>query len=431
MLPISLPFTGDLRLHFALICPPFKSHIAVFQAIGTVLLARGHRVLFVVNGGAEHLVSERFDVYAAKGTDKDRLDRIIARTARPGGPLGILRTVHDTAVLTEALCTHAPAHLRALDVDAVLGDQMEPAAGLVARHLGLPMISIACALPMEREDTIPLPFLPWLYDPSEKGMRRNRGGERVSRLLLSEQRRVIRKWAGLFALPGAFNDLQSCLSDTATIAQTTEEFDFPRAAGLRPLYRVGPLRVPSEGKAETGDIPFPIDTRKPFVFMSLGTLQGHRFSLFQAAARACLRLDIQLLVAHCGGLTQQQVNALDATWVVDFAPQRAVLARADLCITHGGMNTVMDALSFGVPLLALPIAFDQPGISARIMHHKVGLRLSPRLLTTARIQTAIETILREPDFALNAHEIGESISAADGLMLAADVIEDTLAGSRV
>lgn len=406
-------------LHLALISPPFKSHIAVFEAVGAELVRRGHSVTFVLNAGAERYVAEEHRVCAVKGTDAREMERVIDRASRPSGLFGVLRTVHDMVMLTDALCEYAPEHLRALSIDAVLGDQMEPAAGLLARHLGIPIISIACALPIERDETIPLPFLPWLYDSSPKGIRRNRGGERVSRLLLLEQNRAIRKWSRRFGFGETFHDLQSCLSDVATIAQTTVGFDFPRASATSRLHMVGPLR--EEEREE--DIPFDIDPAKPFVFMSLGTLQGHRRSLFAAAARVCRELDVQLLVAHCGGLDRKQAEVLGATWVVDFAPQRAVLARADLCITHCGMNTVMDALEFGTPLLALPIAFDQPGVSARIVHHGVGLRLSTRLLTTGKMERAIGTLLSEPGYKKRAGEIGRTISAAGGLRKAADIIE--------
>ncbi len=413
-------------MHFAFICPPFKSHIAVFETIGRELVGKGHRVSFLVNRGAERYVSPQFDVCPVDGTDQRRLDAIIARASSPSGPLGVLRTVHDTALLTEAICAHAPAHLKQIGIDAVLGDQMEPGAGLVARHLGLPLISIACAVPVERDEGIPLPFLPWPYDPTPKGIKRNAGGERIARLLLTEQRRTIRKWARRFDLQGQFEDLQSCISDLATIAQTTAAFDFPRSQASQRLHMVGPLR--SEKARE--ELPYAVDLDKPLIFMSLGTLQGHRYRLFRAAAAACRQLDVQLLVAHCGGLNEHQAKKLGATWVTDFAPQRAVLERADLCITHGGLNTVMDALEFGTPLLALPIAFDQPGVSARIVHHRVGLRLSPHVLTVARLKTAIATLLHDPGYADRAKGAGRSIAAAGGLAKAIDIIETAISQGR-
>jgi zeaxanthin glucosyltransferase len=304
---------------------------------------------------------------------------------------------------------------------------MEPAAGLVARHLGLPFISIACALPVERDEGVPLPFLPWPYDPTPEGKRRNKGGERVARLLLTEQRRLLRRWALRMGLQNPMEDLQACVSETATIAQTTAAFDFPRLSGNNRLHPVGPLR--SDNAAVV--LPFDVDPDKPFVFMSLGTLQGHRYRLFRAAAIACRQLNVQLLVAHCGGLSKKQANAVGATWVTEYAPQRAVLERADLCITHGGLNTVMDALEFGTPLLALPIAFDQPGISARIIHHGVGLRLSPHFVTAAKIKNAIETLLGDPGYADRAREVGRSVAAAGGLDRAIEITETAVGQQKI
>lgn len=416
-------------MHLALFCPPYKSHIAVFQCLAGALKRRGHRVTLMVNAGVEPFLDQHVPVATIEGTSRAEIEAIIARAAAPGGPLGILRTVHDGVTLSEAICRSAPSRLAALRVDAIVADQTEPAAGLVARFLNLPLISIACAVPMERGSGIPLPFLPWPYDASEKGLKRNAGGERVSRLLLSEQRRLIRRWAGRFALAGDFDDLLSCSSDLATIAQITTEFDFPREnAGL--LHCVGPIRdaVPAT--------PLPIEPEpgRPFVFMSLGTLQGHRFRLFKTVAAACRKIGAQLLVAHCGGLSKSQEKALGATWVTDFVPQRAVLERADLCVTHGGINTVLDALSCGTPMLVLPIAFDQPGVGARVVHHGVGLRLSPRFLTQGRVTEALARLLADPTYAQRASAFGGRITAAGGLQEAVSIIEDRvdtrLAGGR-
>jgi UDP:flavonoid glycosyltransferase YjiC (YdhE family) len=56
----------------------------------------------------------------------------------------------------------------------------------------------------------------------------------------------------------------------------------------------------------------------------------------------------------------------DDAIIVDYAPQLQLLKKASLCITHAGINTTLESLSNGVPLVAIPIANDQPGIGARI-----------------------------------------------------------------
>jgi zeaxanthin glucosyltransferase len=101
-----------------------------------------------------------------------------------------------------------------------------------------------------------------------------------------------------------------------------------------------------------------------------------------------------------------------------------VLARATLAVTHAGLNTVLDALSFGVPMLAVPIAFDQPGVAARIVHAGAGERLSHATLTVAKVKAALERLLSTPSYRQRAGMLGEEIARAGGASRAADIIED-------
>jgi UDP:flavonoid glycosyltransferase YjiC (YdhE family) len=59
--------------------------------------------------------------------------------------------------------------------------------------------------------------------------------------------------------------------------------------------------------------------------------------------------------------------------VVKRAPQLELLKRATVCITHAGLNTALESLAQGVPQLAIPITYDQPGVAARIAHKKTGV----------------------------------------------------------
>lgn len=417
--------------HFALICPPYYSHLQVFAVLGAELVRRGHQASFVVNGGAGELLAAKapagIAIHEAGAGGPERLERIIARAARPSGPLGVLRTVSDAAGLTDQLCRFAPDILREIGATAILGDQMEPAAGLIARHLDLPSVSVAAALPVHADPAVPLPFLPWPYDPSDKGLKRNRGGERVADLLMTAQRRMIAGWAEQFGLePHAGH--ADCLSSLAQISQLVPDFDFPRPAAPH-RHAVGPIRPPSEGAPDLpAELQARLDPERPLVFASLGTLQGHRAGIFRAVAGACRDLGAQCVVAHCGRLDGRSAARIDADIVTDFVPQRAMLSRAAVCVTHAGMNTVLDSLEAGVPMLALPIAFDQPGIGARIVHHGVGERLPRVLLSRAKLRNSLERLLAEPRFRNAAQRIGQDIRMSGGTRRAADIIEDAVAG---
>ncbi|MET1113357.1 MAG: nucleotide disphospho-sugar-binding domain-containing protein, partial [Comamonas sp.] len=132
---------------------------------------------------------------------------------------------------------------------------------------------------------------------------------------------------------------------------------------------------------------------------------------------------------HCDRLNESQAAALvraGATAVTGFAPQRAALARADVVVTHAGLNTVLDALEAGTPQLALPIAFDQPGVAARIAHAGTGLKLLAPLASVAALRRALRRLLAEPGFAERSRGLGQEITASGGVQRAADLMEAAL-----
>jgi MGT family glycosyltransferase len=172
---------------------------------------------------------------------------------------------------------------------------------------------------------------------------------------------------------------------------------------------------------------------KPFVFASLGTMQGGRLALFQRIAQACRALDVQLLIAHCGALDARQEGLLEragATWVCAFANQQAALARADAVVSHAGSNTVMDAIAARTPILALPIAFDQPGTAARVVHAGIGLKASARFSGSAHLAQLLRRLLEEDSFSTRLDALGASVAGAGGTVRAADIIEAALQARR-
>jgi len=396
---------SDRPMHFAAFCPPYSSHLRAFAALAKGLADRGHRVTFMLPPDcALPLQHPGIDVLHVGDRDPGC-----------GGMQG--RAIASSARRTDELCREAD---RLPAFDAVLGDQMEPAGGLIAAYRDVPLISVACALPLERDKGVPLPFLGWPFDPSNRGLRRNRGGERVARIILRHHNAVISDWADRFGI-GPRAGLADCLSPVLTVSQTLPGFDFPRTGSI--IVETGLLRQPQHQA-------FPEDIRpdpsRPFVYASLGTVQGHRLRLLRKIADACSTLNAQLLICHAGGLSPEAASTIRATWVRDFIPQEAILDRADVCITHAGLNTAMEALVRGVPMLAIPIAFDQPGVAARLVHHGAALRHSHRWMSSGALASSIRQLLRNPQFAQNA----SSFSPGGGVALAVERIEETLSPIR-
>ncbi|HSU22270.1 MAG TPA: lycopene beta-cyclase CrtY [Variovorax sp.] len=422
--------------HFAILAPPFTSHIRALEALADALHSRGHRISWLHQADVGALIRSphvEFHALGAATHPSGSLDGVVARAARPGGPSGLRRVIRDVAEATDMLCREAPGRLRALGVDVVIADQMEAAGGLVAAHLGLPFVSVACALPVNREPRVPLPVMHWALATDPAGLQMNQGSERVYDWLMRPHAEVIARHAAAFGLPPRTR-IDQCLSPSLQLAQTVAGFDFAREAAPAVLQAVGPLRGPMDAEEALERHAPGIVHDRPFVFASLGTLQGGRFRLFLRIARACRDVGAQVLVAHCDRLDARQADALrraGATWVTGFAPQRDAVARADVVITHAGLNTVMDALAAGKPMLALPIAFDQPGCAARVVHAGAGLRILPGLATSGAIRKALRRLLDEPRFAEAARSLAPAVRAAGGTALAVGLIERMLSSRAV
>ena len=109
--------------------------------------------------------------------------------------------------------------------------------------------------------------------------------------------------------------------------------------------------------------------------------------------------------------------------VVRHAPQLELLKRASICITHAGLNTVLEALAHGVPQVAIPITVDQPGVAARIAEKKTGLVVSLKELTPARLSLVLDQVLNDSTYRDRARYFQQVIAETNGISKAANLLE--------
>jgi zeaxanthin glucosyltransferase len=109
--------------------------------------------------------------------------------------------------------------------------------------------------------------------------------------------------------------------------------------------------------------------------------------------------------------------------VVRSAPQIELLKRAALCITHAGLNTTLESLAHGVPMVAVPIGYDQPGTASRIAHHGTGEFIEVDELTTDRLRGLIKKVLQDPSYRERANYFQKVISTTRGLDVPTDIID--------
>ena len=398
-----------------------EGHLQPARALAQALTARGHQCFLVCHPDIETSWPGDQRLVISPHSSLTTPQSFIEHCRHPALPFGVRRIVSDMVNMTNAFCQDAPRLLAENAIDAVVTDQMEPAGALVADHLKLPYVSFAAALPINREPLVPPSVLAWPYEDSPRAAKLNRNVEWISDRLTSAHDHAIADWSARWGLAPR-RRLVDCISPLADISQMLPGLDFPRREMADNFHYFGPLR--SVACDPVPALAIESDPR-PLVYATLGTLQGHRLKLLQRIAKGCRLIGARLVVTYGNALTPQQAATIDADLVLPWAPQTELLNLASAVITHGGLNTVLDALVAGVPMLCLPLAFEQPGIAARVVQAGAGTML-PHRSSPARIAAALQHILATPSYRQNARAIGEQRGAAGGPALAATIVERAL-----
>lgn len=208
-----------------------------------------------------------------------------------------------------------------------------------------------------------------------------------------------------------------------------QELDFPREQIVPWFHYVGPLKSSANLEPVSSDSQhFSFDrlNGKPLIYATLGTLQSQNWQIFDDIAAACLDLDVQLVIS-LGNLHADpaQTNFPGNPLVVPFPPHQQLIDRANLVITHAG-STAVSCLSSGVPMVAIPITTDQPGMAARVARVGAGEVIPLAKLTVPKLKVAIKRVLEDRTYRDNAGKLQVAIQAAGGVNHAADVVEQVI-----
>lgn len=404
------------RGHLAIITAPLAGHLNPVQVLAGALIDRGWRVSVVhVEGARRFMTHPALEFAALPGAGEAGLAPYLATLVNPGGPIRLTRMIRATAAMTDRLLAEAPAVLERIGATAVLADGVEPAGPLIARKLALPYAVAVTGLPLLTEADVPPPYLGWRYRPDALGRFRNRSGYAITIWLMRPATRVLDARRRAWGLPAEGEPAR------IQVAQCPAGLDYPRRA-LPPGFQYGaPWRA-----AETEALPLPDDAR-PLVFCSLGTLQGSRRALFATMAEACALVGARAVIGHGGGLSADEEAGLPGDPLVRaFWPQAAVLRRCSAAVLHGGFNSVLDALAAGVPVVALPIGFEQPGTAARLVRIGAGRMLSPHRLSARALADALRDVMVQPSYRQAARGIAAEIAGGGGADRAAAAITAAL-----
>ncbi|MBL8992996.1 MAG: hypothetical protein JNM63_06615 [Spirochaetia bacterium] len=158
---------------------------------------------------------------------------------------------------------------------------------------------------------------------------------------------------------------------------------------------------------------------KRVVLISLGTLYNHRLDFFHSCLSSFRHFD-GLVILSAGHL----ISDVDFDHLIRLAsenflirrrvPQLDILQKADLFLSHAGMNSASESLYFGVPLLLYPQMDEQRMVAERVAELGAGLILKEAEVRGMRIAAKAEAILKNSEFRLKAQTIGSELKKAGG-----------------
>jgi zeaxanthin glucosyltransferase len=406
---------------------PVPGHLNPMTTLARNLQSRGHDVVFISLADVAPFVEAAglpFVPCSETAYPAGSLGRLVRRLSELSGEDALHFTVNSmmkgyTASLFESL----PDTLSKAGVDRIVLDQYQPYVELIPMHLQMPFVHVSNALHVDYTGRTPICFVDWPYKTGVDALARNIEGVRRARILVKPVTAIAQAYAKQVGLSVDWNNPHSTLSPVAWVTQCPREFDFGCAPDFPQFHYAGPFH---DGRGRMDfDFPWHQLTGEPIVYASMGTLQNGLIDIFRSITQAAIGLkELQFVLAVGSQLDPKQLGALPANvMVVSYAPQIEILSRSSLCITHAGLNTALESLSNGVPMLALPITNDQPGVAARIANKKVGVVISPDQASPGNFVAAIKQVLGDSTFRDNARRMKEAIRSTNGLSMAAGILE--------
>ncbi|MBC6430887.1 glycosyltransferase [Nostoc sp. HG1] len=417
--------------HFGLICPASTGHLNTMLPLGKELQNRGHQVtLFGFSDAQPQTLAAglEFRTIGESKFPRGVTAESLAKLGKLSGLAALQYTINLLKEGADVMLRDAPPAIKEAGVEALLVDQVTPEGGTVADFLRLPFVTICSAVVLNREDSVP-PFMTnWGYNTAWWAQLRNRAGYQLLNRIAKPVREVINEYRRGWKLPlhSHPNDNYSSL---AQISQQPAQLEFPRQHLPQWFHFTGPYHSPI-GR-ELPDFPYEKLTGQPLIYASMGTVQNRLLGIFKSIAEACNDLDAQLVISLGGSATPESLGSLPGNpLVVGYAPQLELLQKATLTITHAGMNTTLESLKNGVPMVAIPVANDQPGVAARVAWAGAGEVVPLSRVNVPKLRTAIQKVLTEDSYKKNAVRLQEAIQKAGGISRAIDIVEQVVATAK-
>jgi MGT family glycosyltransferase len=405
-------------------------------AIANVLAERGHRVVFVVDASFEGELDKRgFEEQlmrmAPPEENADPTADPWAEFIRVTAPEFATPTIQQIGTVTKPIWEALVAgerysHDRLMEIwddvrpDVVCTDNV---TGYAAVELaGAPWVRFVSANPLEMRDPDLPPALSGLpVDDRTEWEAFRQEYHRQHEDLLAEHN-DFRASVGVSPCPP---DEFNTNSPWCNLYLFPEVADYARARPLDATWH----RLNST--VRTNEAAFDVQEQVPgdgkVVYLSLGSLGCMDVALMQRLIDAMAETEHRTIVSM--GPLKDQMKLGPNMYGDQFLPQPSILPQCDLLITHGGNNTVCEGFHFGLPMIGLPLFWDQYDNAQRLSETGFGKRLPTYGWEPKELIAAVDRLLSDEVLRARMRSNAEAIRADPGRVSGADLIEQVAQGT--
>ena len=378
-------------------CIPAHGHTNPTLGVVRELVDRGHEVIYY----SYNVMKEKIEGAGATFVSCDDYDM-----EQKLSPKDAVRVGKDLAFSTKilvdttlALDDHVCAQMEKLKPDCIVADSMAVWGKAVALKLGIPFVSSTTTFAFNQH--------------SAKIMKQSFG--ELFRMIFSMGKigKDIKRLQDKGYPVKSVLDIIQNDDNTHTVVYTSPEFQ-PCSETFSNKYAfVGPSIRPAECEIEK--------TREKMVYISMGTVNNDMLPFYRACSAAFAKTEYQVIMSVGNLAPLEEFGQLpENVAVYPSVDQIAVLQKADVFISHCGMNSVNESLYYSVPLVMLPQTSEQGGVATRVEQMGAGLKLEK--INADAILHAVEGVLKETSYKKSAAVIAEGFKRCAGAKGAADKI---------
>ncbi|QGK69982.1 hypothetical protein GIY23_11020 [Allosaccharopolyspora coralli] len=393
-----------MHRHFAFVAPPAHGHVNPTLPLVEELTRRGHRVSYAT--GAALIPT----VEAAGATGVT-----LPMEPPPGrSAAGQISAEHFAEMMRKQLTdarTSLPTLLTQFTADlpdAVCADMLALAGRMLAESLDVPDVALLPSFAANERFSLHEQLLPTSFDFQHPALTE----------ILGEMRRFTASY-GLNQTQQMFPPPPASLN----LVFIPERFQIAAETFDHRFRFLGPA-FGSRRRSESWQ---PAEAESPLLYISLGTLFNDRPEFYRMCFEAFADSPWQVAISVGQSVAPSDLGEIPTNVEVrQYFPQLAVLERASVFLSHAGMNSTMESLYHGVPLVTVPQMPEQEANARRVEELGLGRRV-PDDVDAGVLRKFVDDVGADEHIRSSVAAMRDTVRAQGGAVAGADALETSLA----